>query len=735
MKTNFWTLINNNKIEIPIIQRDYAQGRSEENRIANGFVSKIKNKLLVKEKLNLDFVYGKLENNVLIPLDGQQRLTTLFLLHWFLATKEKEETEQLNEKIKTVLSNFTYETRPSSQDFCKKLVKEGVLLINNQEILSETIENQKWFSLSWKSDPTIKAILNMLNIIQELFQDVDTKLFDHLTSSECVITFNYLPLDKFKLTDELYIKMNSRGKPLSEFENFKANFSSFLEETEKSKLDNDWYDIFWKIENDKEKLEIKKIDNQFYNFFSNITLNFYVEKHNIDKSYIDNYYLFDYYEEVYKNLILPIEHIKLILDALESYLDEANYFTDFIKSTNITYWERVRFYAITKFFIKQGKINDANKTVYENWMRVCKNLINNSLIQSPVEFFTAIRSIDELSTGLNDIYNHIISNNFVSGFLKSQQEEERIKAELLLLSNLNWKEEILKIENNSYFDGQIGFILNYAKVDGVYDLNKFKIYANILNVLFSQFKESRDFLFQRALFACNYYIVDVSSSKTFCNFETGLRSKMDNWRKVFNDVAKTLVLKDLLDQVEIESLESDLKVIIKNYNNNDWKKIFINNVRVITHCCNFQIKKNGTKVYLSRSNANNWKRKAELYTYDLFTSKMENYQFSPFTRSNYHETVDEPCAFIDNWLINDNNFAMDIFCDNGFVISFFDRNGNDIPDKLIEILENLNFTQINNRYNLTTNSYEKEEVFKLLKSICSNFETVSPINSESININ
>ena len=39
-----------------------------------------------------------------------------------------------------------------------------------------------------------------------------------------IITFDYIDIksDEFKLTDELYKKMNSRGKPLTSFENFKA---------------------------------------------------------------------------------------------------------------------------------------------------------------------------------------------------------------------------------------------------------------------------------------------------------------------------------------------------------------------------------------------------------------------------------------------------------------------------------------------------------------------------------
>jgi hypothetical protein len=722
MKTSFWTLISQNKIEIPIIQRDYAQGRIEESRIARGFISKIKNKLVAKEKLNLDFVYGKIENNILIPLDGQQRLTTLFLLHWFLATKEKDEDVELSDEIKTILSNFSYETRPSSQDFCRKLVNEGICQYTNEELLSDLIENQKWFSLSWKSDPTIKAILNMLNIIQEMFFDVDTKLFDSLISSGCVITFNYLPLDKFKLTDELYIKMNSRGKPLTDFENFKANFSDFLGVNEKSKLDNDWYDIFWKLESSKDNLEIKNIDNQFYNFFSNITLNFYVEENDIDKIFMDSFYLFNEYEKVYKDLKNPIHQIQIILDALRSYPDEANFFKDFIKSTNITYWERVRFYALTKFFILQGEINQSNKTMYENWMRVCCNLINNTLIQSPDVFQKTIKSINQLSIGLNDIYNHIFNIKSTSGFLESQFEEEKVKAELILRQNTNWEKEILEIEKNAYFDGQIGFILNYSKINGIYDLDAFRNYANKLDFLFTNFKEKKNFLFQRALLACGYYIVNISNSKTFCNFEIGLRAKNDNWRKVFNDEKKTLVLKTLLDKVQLETIESDLNAIIDDYNENDWKSVFISNTRILLYCCNYQIKKNGDKVYLSRSTANKWKRKGELYTYDFFTTHIENKPILPFTNCGYFETVDEPRMYLNKWIMKEDNFALDIFYDEGFKLSFFNWNSNEYSKEVLTILDNLNFEFKNSRYELKTMIKNKNDFYVFLVSICKMFE-------------
>ena len=85
----FWQLIYKNKIEIPIIQRDYAQGRNDDKTkiIRNGFLSSLIDTLENKKTLELDFVYGNVNEEVLQPLDGQQRLTTLFLLHWYLYLK------------------------------------------------------------------------------------------------------------------------------------------------------------------------------------------------------------------------------------------------------------------------------------------------------------------------------------------------------------------------------------------------------------------------------------------------------------------------------------------------------------------------------------------------------------------------------------------------------------------------------------------------------------------------
>lgn len=57
--TNFKELTDKNKIEIPIIQRDYAQGREEEKIIREKFLENIFKHLKEDKEMRLDLVYGR----------------------------------------------------------------------------------------------------------------------------------------------------------------------------------------------------------------------------------------------------------------------------------------------------------------------------------------------------------------------------------------------------------------------------------------------------------------------------------------------------------------------------------------------------------------------------------------------------------------------------------------------------------------------------------------------------
>lgn len=144
---SFWNLIRKFRIEIPIIQRDYAQGREEHKTVRVNFLLAIKNAILNSKELNLDFIYGNVVNEkheklaVFQPLDGQQRLTTLYLLHWYAYKKELDDNNEINE----ILSHFTYETRISSREFCRELVVQPINFSNEDKSIKEIIEDSNWF--------------------------------------------------------------------------------------------------------------------------------------------------------------------------------------------------------------------------------------------------------------------------------------------------------------------------------------------------------------------------------------------------------------------------------------------------------------------------------------------------------------------------------------------------------------------------------------------------------------
>lgn len=268
---SFLNLIENNKILVPKIQRDYAQGRLDRktSEIRDNFLTSIFEALTTKnsDPLLLDFIYGSTHNNVFTPLDGQQRLTTLFLLHWYFITESKKFL-LFEFDGNSCYSRFSYETRISSKDFCNALVaysckdlkslliEENATNIDAQKHLSDILKNQSWFLWSWRKDPTVIAMLVMLDEIDARVKHIGevthNDIWEQLENGK--IIFHLLPLEQFALTDELYVKMNARGKELSPFDIFKSSLEEQMQLNEvseeiqnkwKSNIDSNWIDLFW----------------------------------------------------------------------------------------------------------------------------------------------------------------------------------------------------------------------------------------------------------------------------------------------------------------------------------------------------------------------------------------------------------------------------------------------------------------------------------------------------------
>lgn len=333
-----------NGIEIPLIQRDYAQGRDmpKVNYIRTRFVRALREALINNEPITLDFVYGEIDNNrTLIPLDGQQRLTTLFLLHWYIARYEGVSEDKLD-----FLAKFSYATRYSAREFCKHLVSPDYQPDFNCSRLSDEIKDQSWMPHDWENDPTISAMLRMIDYIHGLFNKSCNNLWPRLEAG--CISFYFLPIKQLGATDELYIKMNSRGKPLTEFENVKAEWEASiraispsimsqqdaeqLQEIEQ-KLDNDWTDLLWPYRNGQTGSSADDVvDDKFIRYLRFLTdLIFYKNDEQVKESSD----ILSIVEYLFKDSEKAPEHLEFIERGFDCWLhvDIEHLFNTYLTTT------------------------------------------------------------------------------------------------------------------------------------------------------------------------------------------------------------------------------------------------------------------------------------------------------------------------------------------------------------------------------------------------------------------
>jgi len=416
------------------------------------------------------------------------------------------------EESKRVLRNFGYRIRPSSKDFCIALVTNK-FEFDGSIILSDVIRDSTWFFSYWDKDPTVRGMLKMLDEIHHQFHE-ETKetICDYWKKLTCEneISFNFLDLDDYNLTDDLYVKMNARGVVLTPYENFKSWLIECISEDKiavintdwTTDIDTTWADLFWEYKDEENML----IDEEFMRFFRNMFQIYYVldntsasfdgksedDKELRSKSVLlattkndRNEYLFipnDFIRDIKvltkRNLddlfsiIGILSDKKFGIDRIERGLENINFFTrpeslfrSFICG-NMTYPDKVRFFAMSRFLLKNrdGQFNSDN---FESWMRVVRNLIENTTINDMAPFARAIRGINDLSSHCNEILQFLASEDpDISGFSRDQIKEEILKAKLLLKNpSSDVKMAIFNAENANFCKGRISFALYCIDVE------------------------------------------------------------------------------------------------------------------------------------------------------------------------------------------------------------------------------------------------------------------------------
>ena len=477
--TSFWSEISDYKIQVPYYQRDYAQGRIDNGRIDNirkVFVEEMYRAIMGSNnnECHLGLVFGSYDEseNVFIAVDGQQRLTTVFLLHWYVAWRENK----LND-YKEKLLNFSWDTRSYSSQFVELLFK----IQPSGNVIDSIKTNSNYFSV-WENDPTVKGMLTMLEEIEKQYPN-DMVLCSQLFSNDCEIKYDILKLEKDS-DGKTYLKMNSRGRSLTTFELFKSKFLDKYKPNFGHKFDNEWLSFMIKFCTTSDS-KFPDPDIPFMNFINEYT---YMQlKLKSGSDIANNYKEFtdakvkgeltdvpfisfdkyncafegdrlEYFEKSLDWIYQNYENIKLIDNKIR--FSDSRFFIDaIIQDNNPNFTHRAKLFAVFKYAELTG-YNQIDTELYEKWTRVFRNLVANTDIDGSNigGICKAINKIDN-----SDIYGYLSNGGEISAFTKDQVAEEIAKAKQILYGaprsdGKSWEEIIVKAENYAFFKGAIRFL-------------------------------------------------------------------------------------------------------------------------------------------------------------------------------------------------------------------------------------------------------------------------------------
>lgn len=483
--TSFWSEISDYKIQVPYYQRDYAQGRIDNGRIDNirkVFVEEMYGSIMGfnNKECHLGLVFGSYDENekVFIAVDGQQRLTTVFLLHWYVAWRENK----LND-YKEKLLNFSWDTRSYSSQFVELLFK----IQPSGNVIDSIKTNSNYFSV-WENDPTVKGMLTMLEEIEKQYpNDIpnDILLCSQLFSNDCKIKYDILKLEKDS-DGKTYLKMNSRGRSLTTFELFKSKLLDKYKPNFGHKFDNEWLSFMIKISATSDS-QFSDPDIPFMNFINEYTYTYLQLKLKSGSDIANNYKEFtdakvkgeltdvpfisfdkyngafegdclEYFEKSLDWICQNYENIKLIDNKIR--FSDSRFFIDaIIKDNNPNFTHRAKLFAVFKYAELTG-YDQIDTELYEKWTRVFRNLVANTDIDGSNigGICKAINQIDN-----SDIYGYLSNGGEISAFTKDQVAEEIAKAKQILngeqrSDGKTWEEIIIETENYAFFKGAIRFL-------------------------------------------------------------------------------------------------------------------------------------------------------------------------------------------------------------------------------------------------------------------------------------
>lgn len=537
------------QIVIPSLQRDYVQGNRRDK--ISPFIDYLLEGLEGKDGIDLNYMYGTILKDddgttSFVPIDGQQRMTTLWLLRLYLTARANVQQPGTH---RPMVQRLEYRTREYAREFCRAL-SEHVDAIVTRQLKLVDFTRQPWFIEAWRHDVTVQGCMATLQIIdKEIGSRSASELLEQFDEK---IRFSLQTLDD-DINDDIYIKMNGRGIHLTEFENLKAWLDQRVEREYDSNfirrwqhcMDNEWADMVWQNrcvrkdddENPIDNLMLRLLYTLAYLYWvqhqdqltqtideggddlkselrheldieSNDDLVFHVLSHLIRR---DKFWLSEYLLEQ-----LPIfshKSLRFIADSLDCLCSRWKQ----LNGLDLYFWKES---ATTLFFqmfldgaldsIPYGKLalchavlaypGSEAKEPFEEWMYRIRNLIVNQDVHKG----NLLNIMDSISNKIGKRLKEagfwqIFETYPIEHFNQQQLAEEKLKSQV---QDEELQRFMRKLENHPFFVGQIKFLFDFCgeKID---DKDLFKGYGRVMARLFNAdgFSDYEHWRLRRALLA------------------------------------------------------------------------------------------------------------------------------------------------------------------------------------------------------------------------------------------
>ena len=511
---------------------------------------------------SLGLVYGYEQPYDQLQLcDGQQRITTLFLLLGMLNRHLGDDSLK-----RYLISNYEeeddrepylrYSIRESSLYFMSDLVCRFFICggRSNWPVAISDIRNEAWYFNDYERDPSIRSMLRALDIIEcqiGMHPDVDWNAFAEFLLNR--LTFMYYDMGSRENGEETFVVINTTGEPLSVAQNLKPRVSGARINEAEENLIARWEEIetwFWQ----KRCNDNDTADAGLGEFLRWVTLFHYIDKRDdeaVSSILESGTYSFPVNEIGFTRVYSAFGAVRNIYEkykGCDDSLADPNHLSPSRTKRCLELNELYKFLPVVRYVERFEEATSLDVCRVFRYFQNVAGYLSKDITVKNRSVSQAVRLVTEMAG--KDILSFLDCEYASKHILP---DEERRKLEIL--AGASGKREILEkkfwqVQGFRLFLGEITPILDWSMRNGSFDPELFGSYvAKVVDCIESD-REARD-LVRRALlsFELDGYPVRNGKNLSFCGEDW-------QWKRITskNSCRIKAFLDELIAGVDVQSI-------------------------------------------------------------------------------------------------------------------------------------------------------------------------------------